>query len=152
MRNRLTWVIVGLFVAATLMAACRERKTVALGMSWHRGDNNYGPNFIHLESWCLNNSAPGCFCSADFKITTSQEFADYIQSFGSDKVPVKYHVDYDRNHQVVGAILESVGTWPAERFHMGERSLSTGFRLMHGQNMGGGHIRNPGDCFPNPAN
>ncbi len=105
------------------------RKTVVLEMSWKRGDDHYGPNFIYLESACLSNPEPGCFCSHDFKITTSKEFADYVESFGSNRVPVKYHVDYDRNHQVVGATLESVGEWSEERFHINERSLSTGFRM-----------------------
>ena len=117
-------------------------------MSWKRGDDHYGPNFIHLESLCLSNPEPGCFCSHDFKITTSKEFADYVESFGSNRVPVKYHVDYNGNHQVIGAILESVGDWPEERFQLNERSLSTGFRMLRGQRTGGGHLNNPADCFP----
>jgi len=50
----------------------------------------------------------------DFKATTSKDFADYIESFGSNKAPVKYRVYYDRNPEVVGASLESVGTWPGK--------------------------------------
>ena len=157
--NRLVSAAFGLLVTTALIACFvnaqikgNERKTVALAMSWKRGDNHYGPNFIQLESPCLSNPQPGCFCSAEFKVTTSKDFADYIESFGSTKVPVKYHVDYDRNHRIVGAILESVGTWAAERFHVNERSLSTGFRMIADQRKGSGSIRNPGDCFPNPAN
>lgn len=159
--RELAWPTAGLYLTATFVAfalICAvqgcfgDRRAVILEMSWKRGDDHYGPNFIHLESPCLGNSAPGCFCSADFKVTTSKDFADYIESFGNTKVPVKYRVDYDRNHQIVGAILESVGTWPGKRFNDNERSLGTGFRLIPGQRNGGGRIRNPGDCFPNPAN
>ena len=82
--------------------------------------------FIHLESACLSNHDPRCFCSVDFKITTSKELADNIKSFGSNKVPVKYHVDYDRNHAVVGTALESVGEWPEVRFDISEKVISYG--------------------------
>jgi hypothetical protein len=160
MHDRLVWAVFGLLLTAALAVGCfmnaqiraNEGKTIALEMSWKRGDDHYGPNFVHLESVCVSNSQPGCFCSVDFKVTASKDFADYIESFGNNKVPVKYHVDYDRNHRIVGAILESVGTWPAALFHVNERSLSTGFRTIPGQPKTGGHIRNPGDCFPNPTN
>jgi hypothetical protein len=157
----LVWQIARLLVISALLATSSflsaqirktEQKTMVLDMSWKRGDDHYGPNFIHLESACLSNSAPGCFCSVDFKVTTSKDFADYIESFGSNKVPVKYRVDYDRNHRIVGAILEGVGEWPVERFHVNERSHATGFRMVPGKGKGGGYIRNPGDCFPNPTN
>jgi hypothetical protein len=141
-------VLVG--VTCTLVAC--NRKSVGLEMSWKRGDNHYGLNFVHLESSCLSNPEPGCFCSLDFKTTTPKEFADYIESFGSKKVPVKFHVDYDRNHHVVGAILDAVGEWPEDRFHINERSLDTGFRMLPNQRTGGGHFNNPADCFPDPVN
>jgi hypothetical protein len=124
------------------------RKSVSLEMSWKRGDDHYGPNFIHLESPCLSNPESGCFCSLDFKTTTSKEFAEYVASFGDNRVPVKFHVDYDRTHQVVGALLEGVGEWPEERFHINERSLGTGFRTLPNQRTSGGHFNNPADCFP----
>jgi len=127
-------------------------KGVVIEMSWKRGDNHYGLNFISLESRCLSNSAPGCFCVAEFKDTMSTDFADYIESFGTSKVPVKYRVDYDRKHRVVGASLESVGTRPSERFHDNLRSLATGFRMVAGEALAGGHINNPGDCLPAPVN
>jgi hypothetical protein len=126
-------------------------KSMVLEMSWKRGDNHYGPNFISLESPCLSNSQSGCFCSMDFKATTSKEFADYIESFGSNKVPVKYRVYYDRNPEPVGVSLETVGTWPGKRFHDNARLLAAGFRMITGQATAGGHIRNPADCFPNPV-
>lgn len=88
-------------VARRLLAQNRtvHRESVPLEMSWKRGDDHYGSNFIHLESVCLSNPEPGCFCSLDFKATTSKEFADYVGSFGTNKVPVKFHVDYGNNHQ-----------------------------------------------------
>src|SRR5712672_3096730 len=113
MRKGLIWPVLGVLLLTALISAVAHRlipqsngavyrKSVGLEMSWKRGDNHYGPNFIHLESAC---PSAGCFCSLDFKITRSKEFADYIESFGSNRVPVKFHVDYDRNNQVVGAIL-----------------------------------------------
>lgn len=155
------WPILGVLLSGVFVAVIYfrlpilhpvDRKIVALNMFWKRGDNIYGPNFIGLESPCFSNSLPGCFCSVGFKVTTSKDFADYVESFGRNSVPVKFEVDLDRKHQVVGAMLESVGTWPGERFHINERSLGTGFRMIPGQTRGGGLSRNPGDCFPNPAN
>src|ERR1700735_934320 len=80
---------VGYFVWAQSTAAA-HRKTVTLEMSWERGDTYYGRNFIHLESACLSNPEAGCYCSRDFTSTRTKEFADYIESFGDKKVPVKY--------------------------------------------------------------
>jgi hypothetical protein len=150
-REGLIWSNLGVLLSAALVAAVgclANRKSVGLEMSWKRGDSYYGPNFIHLESACLSNSVPGCFCSLDIKTNTSKEFADYVESFGSNRVPVKFYVDYDRNHEVVGAILEGVAEWPEERFHIKERSLGTGFRMLPNKRTSGGHLNNPADCFP----
>ena len=140
----------GLLVAGCLLAQNRSvhRDSVALEMSLKRGDDHYGPNFIHLESTCLSNPEPGCFCSLDFKASTSKEFADYVGSFRANKVPVKFHVDYDNNHQVVGAILERVGEWPENRFHINEKSLATGLRTVQNKPSSSRHLNNPADCFP----
>jgi hypothetical protein len=156
MSKRLIWPVLAALLSVALVVGLAQflvgnRKSVVLEMSWKRGDNHYGPNFITLESTCLSNSEPGCFCSLDFKTTVSKEFADYIESFGSNTVPVKFHVDYDRNHQVVGAILEAVGEWPEERFDLNERLLGVGFRMLRGQRTCGGHFNNPADCFPKPV-
>jgi hypothetical protein len=159
MREGLIWPILGVLLSAALVAAVARfllaqnngpvyRGSAALEMSWKRGDYHYGPNFIRLESPCLSNPEPGCFCSLDFKTTTSEEFAQYVESFGSNRVLVKFHVDYDRNHRVVGAALEGVGEWPGERFQINERSLATGFRTLPNQRASGGHLHNPADCFP----
>jgi hypothetical protein len=158
-REGLIWPFLGVLLSAGFVAAVISvllprsngavyRKSVILEMTWERGDSHYGPNFIHLESACLSNSQPGCFCGLDFRTTTSKEFADYIKSFGSNRVPVKFSVDYDRNHGVVGAMLESVGEWPEGRLSSNEKSLGTGFRMLPGQHTSGGHLNNPADCFP----
>jgi hypothetical protein len=163
MRKGFIWPVLGVLLSTALIVAVAHllfaqsngalyKKSVGLEMSWKRGDNHYGPNFIHLESACPSNPELGCFCSLDFKITTSKEFADYIESFGSNKVPVKFHVDYDRNNQVVGAMLEGVGEWPEGRFHTNERSLTRGTRMLRNQPSGGGHFRYPADCFPKSVN
>lgn len=154
----LIWRVLGILSAAILVACYIQsvtaqsnggsgRKTVLLQMSWKRGDSYYGPNFIHLESPCLGNPEEGCSCFQDFKITRSKEFADYIASFGNSNVPVKYHVDYDAEGQVVGAILESVGDWPEERFHINERSLGRSSRIVT-RRPSMGKFRMPADCFP----
>lgn len=126
-----------------------QQRTMLLEMSWRRGDNHYGPNFVHLESPCVSNPEPGCYCAVNFMRTNSKEFADYIESFGNKKVPVKYDVSYDRDRQVVGASLISVGVWPAERFDITERSLTSGTRAVRNQSGSGVlHGKVPADCFP----
>jgi len=126
-----------------------QRRTMVLEMSWKRGDNYYGPNFIRLESPCASNPESGCFCAVDFTKTKSKEFADYVASFGNKRVPVKYDVIYDRDRQVVGAGLTSVGVWPAERFDITERSLASGTRAVPNKSGSGGlHGKVPADCFP----
>jgi hypothetical protein len=155
MHRKLIWLPLGIVLTAALVASmhylatAQSRKTVVLEMSWSRGDPHYGPNFIHLESDCLGTGESDCFCSVDFKVTTSKEFANYIESFGSKKVPVKYQVDYDRDHAIIGAGLESVGEWPTTRFHINETSLAIGFRF-HRQAYKVHHFHDPGDCFPKP--
>ena len=150
-REVVIWSTLGVLLSAALVTAVgclTYRKSVILEMSWKRGDYHYGPNFIHLESPCLSSSESGCFCSLDFKTTTSKEFAEYVASFADNRVPVKFHVDFDRNQQVVGALLEGVGEWPEERFQVNERSLANGFRMLRNQRTSGGHLNNPADCFP----
>jgi hypothetical protein len=158
-RDALIWPLLGILIslaAVTLLSIrvlginyfLQSRKSQTLEMSWHRGDLYYGPNFIHLESPCLSSSEAGCFCASEFKVTASKEFADYIESFGSKKIPVQYAVDY-ANQKVVRASLLSVGDWPKTRFHENEGSLATGFRMFPATNRkSGGHLSNPGDCFP----
>jgi hypothetical protein len=159
----LIWLVLGVLLSVLLLPAVARllsaqskravyRKSISLEMSWTRGDDHYGPNFIHLESPCLGSQESGCFCSLDFKTTTLKEFAEYVESFGSNRVPVKFHVDYDRNHQVVGALLEGVGEWPEERFQINERLLATGFRMLRNQRTSGAHFNNPADCFPKSVN
>src|ERR1700735_294368 len=96
--GRLTWMgvlLMALVAAAGYFAWAQNgggahRKTVTLEMSWKRGDTYHGANFIHLESPCLSNPEAGCYCSRDFTSTKTKQFADYIDSFGSKKVPVRY--------------------------------------------------------------
>ena len=90
-RGALLWSIFGVLLSAVLLATV-ARKSVTLEMSWKRGDDHYGPNFIHLESPCLGSPESGCFCSLDFKTTTSKELAEYLASFVGKRVPVKFHV------------------------------------------------------------
>jgi len=150
------WPLAGILVAALAVVLVifyvsgsdylvHRRKVVTLQMSWHRGDNFYGPNFVHLESPCLSNSESGCFCANDFKTTKTKEFADYVATFGNGKIPVQYQVDYV-NGQPVGASLLSVGAWPKSRLDAGEISLATGFKLPTPTSLV--HSRNPLDCFP----
>jgi hypothetical protein len=145
----LSWIGILSIAVFVVSGGAGHRKTVTLEMSWKRGNSYYGPNFIHLESACLSNPEPGCFCVRDFTSTRTKEFADYIESFGSEKVPVKYRVDYDRNGQPGGATLESVGSWPAERFNTVERTLGSGSHSTRSQSGGGVlHMKTPSDCFP----
>src|SRR3974390_555851 len=143
-RELMRWPLLGVLSLAALVSfvACARHESSTLQMSWKRGDDHYGPNFIHLESSCLGSTESGCFCSLDFKATTTKEFAGYVGSFGANKVPARFHVDYDANGQVVGAILESVGEWPENRFQVNEKSLGTGFRTVRNQPSVGHHVTN----------
>ena len=65
LRGVLIWPIFGVLLSAVLVAAVARlllaqgngpvyQESVPLEMSWNRGDNHYGPNFIHLESPCMH--------------------------------------------------------------------------------------------------
>jgi len=122
---------------------------VTLSMNWKRGDR-YSPNFIELYTPCQNSTDGRCECFTDFAVTKSQEFADYIASFGAGKVPAIYEVRYGADGQLRRAILVRVGSWPGEKFHPNERLIGTRVLFRNGKP---GHtqsakIHNPADCFP----
>ena len=125
--------------------------TQTIQMSWKRGDNYYGPNFIHLESSCPSNTDSRCFCSMDFKAVKSKEFADYIESFGARKVPVIFEVVYDRDGEVAGARLLQVGNWSHDKFPENDTLLARGARFYREQHSPPAKqkvkFRSPGDCF-----
>jgi hypothetical protein len=121
------------------------RKIVSVEMSWKRGTQIYGPNFISLESPCPNSSDSRCYCGTDFKIINSAAFADHIQSFGSRPVPVKYEVFYDHNGEAKSANLVSVGNWPSEKFHENEGGIGSGGTIRPGEPELAS--RTPADCF-----
>lgn len=78
------------------------RAEVTLRMQWQRGDPQDGPNFIRLHEACQNSEESGCQCRVRFALNSAQ-FADYISSFGGDKVPVVYEVVYGENGQARAA-------------------------------------------------
>jgi hypothetical protein len=139
----------------------REEKTtgvmaeftpVTLSMKWSRGDRHYGPNFIWLSAPCQSNVS--CECTMEFKVINSQEFADYIASFGDAPVPVVYQVLYGPSGVVQGTRLESVGSWRAERFHANDQQLGIHFNFKSGKpgQKQTAHFHSPADCFPPKAN
>ena len=94
---------------------------VTLSMAWERGSKHYGPSFIYLHTPC-QDSQP-CECTLSFKGTKSKEFADYISSFRSNKVPVVYGVHYGSNGKPQSYKLERVGNWDGERFPHNDQLL-----------------------------
>ena len=122
---------------------------VTLWMTWQRGDARY-PNFIRLSTPCQDSEDGICECSMSFKIVNSSEFADYISSFGSNKVPVTYEVAYDSNGRPGSKRLASVGTWPSDKFPTNDRLLAVSIEP---KSLGPGHsqqfkMRGSADCFP----
>ena len=90
----------------------------------------------------------------EFKVIDSQEFADYISSFGDARVPVVYQVLYGPRGTVQSARLESVGNWRADRFHTNDRLLEIHFNFQSGKpgQKQSANFRSPADCFPPFAN
>ena len=109
--------------------------TRTLQMTWKRGDVLYGPDFIHLESRCTDLTAgTNCFCGMDFKVMSSSpnapEFAKYVQSFGTARVPVKFTVWHYHNECRL-VLLSSVGAWPGSRFAHNDTALGGGGSTVH---------------------
>ncbi len=125
---------------------------VTLWMTWQRGDARY-PNFIHLSTPCQDSENGTCECSMSFKIVNSSEFADYISSFGSNKVPVTYQVAYDSNGRPGAKRLASVGSWQSDKFPTNDRLLAVSIKP---KSLGPGRsqqfkLRGSSDCFPSAA-
>jgi hypothetical protein len=123
-------------------------------MKWQRGNSRYGANFIRLSTPCQNSKDERCECFADFKSTTTKEFADYIESFGDVKVPATYRVSYSPDGSARSAFLESVGKWPGEKFQHSERLIGVGITFHKGKvgQMQPAKIASPADCFPELEN
>lgn len=123
---------------------------VTLWMEWQRGGGRYGPNSVYLHTPCQDSEDGICECSMSFKIVNSSEFADYISSFGSNKVPVTYQVVYDSTGRPGPNRLASVGTWPSDKFPTNDRLLAVTIKP---KSLGPRHrqqfrMRGPSDCFP----
>ena len=127
------------------------RRVVTLPMAWRRGDSYYGRNFINLESPCINNQDPHCYCALEFKVINSPAFADHIESFGERPVPVRFAVLYSHDGKALSASLLSVDDWPSEKFYVNDTLLGVGFRAPERQEIKPGekvlHSNNPADCF-----
>jgi hypothetical protein len=134
--------------------ATADLMTVTLSMEWARGDPHYGPNFILLSTPCQASVDVPCECTMQFKTINSQEFADYISSFGDGLVPVVYQVSYGSDSLVRGTRLESVGTWRADRFHVNDRLLGTRYTFKGGKpgQKQPAKVHAPADCFPPKGN
>lgn len=123
------------------------RKVVTIPMSWKLVHfPPHQPGFIGLETACANNGDSRCVCGVDFRVTTSTEFVNYIQSFEKQKIPVRYENFYDLHGEVVSANLLSVGSWPRGRFDENEQGIGAGERNA-GPDSEAITLRNPQDCF-----
>jgi TonB family protein len=144
----------GVSDAQTMVDASGDSKTltpITLWMKWQRGNGHYGPNFIYLRTPC--QSSETCECSMSFKATNSQEFADYISSFGGNKVPVVYEVLYGPNGRARTNKLASVGTWTSDRFPANDRLIGVSAKF-EGSAVGARQtfkLHGSEDCFPPSA-
>jgi len=128
-----------------------------LQMTWERGDLFYGPNFIRVESRCTDaTSGSNCFCGMDFKVMSSSpdaaQFANYIQSFGTSRVPVKFNVFHYHN-ECRSVQLLTVGTWPSTRFAQNDTLLDAGSTAHRGESVRHSGVSPefsgiPCSCFP----
>lgn len=134
--------------------AAADLTPVTLSMKWTRGSPQYGSNFIRLSTPCQASAKVSCECSMEFKAINSQEFADYISSFGDNRVPAVYQVLYRPGVTAQGVRLESVGSWRAYRFQVNDRLLQIRFNFKSGKpgRKQGGNFHLPADCFPPIAN
>jgi len=114
------------------------RKMITVQMAWHRGDRNYGRDFVRLSY-----EKGGGNCNADF--FSSAAFADYIESFGDRKVPVTYEVFYGRSGEAISANFSRVGTWSASRFSSNEGGPSREVTVRPGEDAVTSRV--PQDCF-----
>jgi hypothetical protein len=126
-------------------------RQITLRMKWQRGSNShYGSNFVYLHTPCQNGEA--CECSMSFKATNSKAFADYISSFGENKVPVVYEVAYGADGRAKTNQLMSVGTWGSDRFSHNDRLISVSVNFQGGGGAIGEHqsfkLHGSEDCFP----
>ncbi len=118
---------------------------VTLMMEWGRGDSHYGPDFVWLSQPCQSSNEIGCSCRVRFA-TRTQEFADYISSFGDRKVPVVYEVTYNSNRQAIAAKFLTVGTWSRDKLTSPNDGLiGVVFGRVKADRR---RISIPSDCFP----
>ncbi len=129
--------------------AAQASTPVTLWMEWKRGNNaRYGSNFVYLHAPCQKSET--CECTMSFKSINSQEFADYISSFGEDKVPVVYEVFYGPDGRARANRLARVGTWTSDRFPPNDRLVAVSNKFQGGAVGARQSVMLHGseDCFP----
>jgi TonB family protein len=135
---------------AQVMAATRR---VVLEMDWKRGDLHYGSSFILLHSPCQDSANEACECQLSFKAANSEEFANYVSSFGTDKVPVGFDLVYGEDGVPTASKLAYIGSekmWNAEKFPINDRLLRVSVEPTK-KTSGRGQaivVNSPADCFP----
>jgi hypothetical protein len=148
--TKLTKTISTLMLFCTSVAWPQSQSQVTILMEWHRGDPYYGANFISLHLPCQNLQNGACECELNFKAIKSEEFANYISSFDTTRVPVTFDVVYGPESKLWGARLASVGKWSADRFPINDRFL--GLKVYRpgdtSKKIKRREFHQPADCFP----
>ena len=131
----------GLVTTLSKTAYAEERmKIVTLCMKWQLGGIKQADKIsLHFQKVSVD-------CSLNF--FQSDQFVNYIQSFGSRQIPVIFNVSYHEDGQPSGAVLVKVGDWEASKLQPNERLLSTTQKMEPGR----AHanllkLNSPAGCF-----
>jgi hypothetical protein len=116
------------------------RRVITVSMRWSKRTDVYAkPNHYALEYERQRGT-----CGTEF--WGHPEVSQYIESFGSNPVPVTYEVFFDRNGEAISANFMRLGYWKSSHFEENEGSLSRG-GITTGPGMPSIILRNPQDCF-----
>ena len=131
-----------LVVTLPPIASSEERtKLVTVDMKWQLG------GIKQVDKISLHFQKGSADCSLNF--FQSDAFAEYIQGFGSQTVPVTFSVSYDEDGKPSGAVLVKVGDWKASQLQPNERLLSTTQKLEPGKPRASNALKlnSPAGCF-----
>jgi hypothetical protein len=123
-----------------ILYSSERTKIVSIDMKWQLG------GIKQVDKISLHFQKGSVDCSLNF--FQSDEFANYIQSFGPQPIPVIFNVSYREDGQPLGAVLVKVGNWDASKLQPNERLLSTTQKLEPGRAHANTlKLNSPAGCF-----
>lgn len=116
----------------SLIDPFEPRKLVKKTLTWQRGDEVLGPDFMRV----FFHRGP---YTCGHEIRKTPAFAQYVESLGRPVLQATYEVFYDPAGQPLTAALLDIEQWIKSRFTRGDASLFG--------SSNSGSMRIPGDCF-----